>query len=73
MREGDTLVAAKPDRLARSVADLLGIVASLEAKKVGLRILSLGDSEVDTRTPSPRPGLAPGDCVLHFGKRPHFA
>lgn len=39
IREGDVLLVTKPDRLARSVADLLAIVARLEAKHVALRIL----------------------------------
>ena len=42
-------MVTKPDRLARSVADLLGIVNRLEAKGVALRVLSMGDAEVDTR------------------------
>ena len=42
VREGDTLAVTKPDRLARSVRDLLAIVESLKAKKVGLRVLSMG-------------------------------
>jgi DNA invertase Pin-like site-specific DNA recombinase len=54
VREGDVLVVTKPDRLARSVADLLNIVARLEAKKVALRILSMGGTEVDTRSPTGR-------------------
>lgn len=48
-REGDVLVVTKLDRLARSVADLTGIVSRLEAKGVSLRILSMG---VDTATPT---------------------
>lgn len=52
VREGDVLVATKPDRLARSVADLLGIVATLERKGVTLRILSMGGQAVDTATPT---------------------
>src|SRR3954470_24714054 len=40
LRDGDLLVVTKPDRLARSVADLLDIIAKLQAKGVGLRILS---------------------------------
>src|SRR5215469_14715781 len=47
-REGDSLVVAKLDRLARSVADLLAIVDQLNAKKAGLRVLNLG---IDTSTP----------------------
>lgn len=51
-RKGDVLVVSKPDRLARSVADLLTIVGTLEAKGVALRVLSMGGSEVDTRNPT---------------------
>ena len=42
VREGDTLVVTRLDRLARSTADLLGIVAALEGKQVALRILDFG-------------------------------
>ena len=49
-REGDVLVVAKPDRLARSTADLLGIIGRLEAKGVALRVLSMGGQQVDTTT-----------------------
>lgn len=48
-REGDVLVATKLDRLARSVADLMTIIKTLEQKEVGLRILNLG---MDTQTPT---------------------
>lgn len=54
VREGDTVVVTKPDRLARSTADLLGIIGKLEAKGVGLRVLSMGGSELDTRAPTGR-------------------
>jgi DNA invertase Pin-like site-specific DNA recombinase len=47
LREGDVLVATKLDRLARSIAHLVSIVAQLEAKGVALRVLDLG---VDTST-----------------------
>ncbi len=36
VREGDTLVVTRLDRLARSTADLLGIVAMLERQRVGV-------------------------------------
>jgi DNA invertase Pin-like site-specific DNA recombinase len=49
-REGDVLVVSKPDRLARSTADLLSIVSRLEAKGVALRVLSMGGQPVDTTT-----------------------
>jgi DNA invertase Pin-like site-specific DNA recombinase len=51
VREGDTLVVTKLDRLARSVTDLLTIVGRLEAKKVDLRVLSMsGTQTLDTST-----------------------
>lgn len=51
VREGDTLVVTKLDRLARSMVHLLKIVDELERKKVTLRILNMG---VDTSTPTGR-------------------
>jgi DNA invertase Pin-like site-specific DNA recombinase len=39
VRRGDTLVACKPDRLARSTTDLLRIVDDLERRGVGLIML----------------------------------
>lgn len=53
-REGDALVVTRLDRLARSTADLLSIIARLEAKGVALRILDFGGSAVDTQSPSGR-------------------
>ncbi|WP_170582925.1 recombinase family protein [Ruegeria arenilitoris] len=41
-REGDTLVVAKLDRLARSVKHLGEIVEDLESRRVDLRVLNLG-------------------------------
>lgn len=66
IREGDTLVVAKPDRLARSVADLLGIVARLEGKGVALRVLSMGGQAVDTGTPTGRLMLTMLGAVAEF-------
>lgn len=54
VREGDCLCCTKIDRLARSTADLLSIVATLEAKGVALRILDFGGTEVDTTSPTGR-------------------
>jgi DNA invertase Pin-like site-specific DNA recombinase len=67
VREGDTLVVSRLDRLARSTADLLSIVATLEGKQVALRILDFGGTQVDTRSPTGRMLLtmfAAGDAVL---------
>jgi DNA invertase Pin-like site-specific DNA recombinase len=47
IREGDTLVVTRLDRLARSVAHLLQIVETIEKKGAALRIL---DPDIDTST-----------------------
>jgi DNA invertase Pin-like site-specific DNA recombinase len=58
-RDGDGFVVTKLDRLARSVGDLLNIVARLEAKKVTLRVLSMSGSQpLDTSTATGRLMLA---------------
>jgi DNA invertase Pin-like site-specific DNA recombinase len=51
LRKGDALVVTKLDRLARSVADLVAIVARIEAKGASLRILAMN---LDTATPTGR-------------------
>jgi DNA invertase Pin-like site-specific DNA recombinase len=52
LREGDTLVVTKPDRLARSTMDLLATQADLEKRQIGLLILSMGGQPLDTRNPT---------------------
>lgn len=52
VRQGDTLIVTKLDRLARSVADLLAIIARLDTKGVSLRILDFGGSAIDTKGPT---------------------
>ena len=47
VREGDTLIVTKLDRLARSVAHLLEVVELLRTKGAALHILNLG---IDTGT-----------------------
>lgn len=49
VRNGDTLVVTKLDRLARSVSDLVAIQEQLSVKGVGLRILAMN---LDTSTPT---------------------
>jgi len=65
-REGDTLVVTKPDRLARSVADLLALVESLGKRGVGLRVLSMGGAELDTSMPTGRLMLTMLGAVAEF-------
>ena len=52
LREGDVLMVTKPDRLARSTAELLAIEADLSKRKIGLVILSMGGERLDTRNPT---------------------
>jgi DNA invertase Pin-like site-specific DNA recombinase len=55
VREGDQFVCTKLDRISRGVADLLAIIARLEAKEVSLRVLSMsGTQSLDTGTSTGR-------------------
>ena len=66
VRQDDVLMVAKPDRLARSTADLLGIVAQLERKGVALVILSMGGQPLDTRSPTGKLMLTMLGAVAEF-------
>ena len=63
VRDGDTLIVTKPDRLARSTADLLAICEKLKAKGVALRILSL---QMDTSTPTGKLMLTMLGAIAEF-------
>jgi len=52
LRDGDVLMVTKPDRLARSTAELLAIEADLSRRGVGLVVLSMGGERLDTRNPT---------------------
>ena len=52
LRDGDALVVAKPDRLARNTAELLTIEADLSKRGIGLLVLSMGGEKLDTRNPT---------------------
>jgi len=51
LRAGDVVLVAKYDRLARSLSDLLDIVARIEAAGAGFRSLA---EDIDTTTPAGR-------------------
>ncbi len=66
LREGDVLMVTKPDRLARSVADLLGIVGELDARGVALHVMSMGGGALDTGTPTGQMMLTVLGAVAEF-------
>lgn len=51
LRDGDTFIVTKPDRLARNTGELLTIVDNLDKRGVATRIMSMG---VDTGTATGR-------------------
>jgi DNA invertase Pin-like site-specific DNA recombinase len=52
LRDGDVLVVTKPDRLARSTAELLTLEGDLSKRGIGLMVLSMGGERLDTRNPT---------------------
>lgn len=66
LRDGDTLVVCKLDRLARSTAHLLMIVDLLDRKNVALRILDFGGSAVDSGSPTGRLMLTMFSAIGQF-------
>ena len=66
LREGDKLVVAKLDRLARSVRHLGELLETLDSKGAGLVILSMGGQSVDTTTATGRMMLNVMASVAQF-------
>ncbi len=58
IRDGDVLVVTKPDRLARSMADLLAINEQIKAKGATLLVQSISPEPLDARNPT-------GTLMLH--------
>jgi DNA invertase Pin-like site-specific DNA recombinase len=52
LRAGDVLAVTKPDRLARSTAELLAIEVDLSKRDIGMIVLSMGGERLDTRNPT---------------------
>ena len=63
VREGDTLLVTKLDRLARSAIDLLNIVQELQAKGVAFKAL---DQSLDMTTPAGKLQLQVLAAVAEF-------
>jgi DNA invertase Pin-like site-specific DNA recombinase len=63
LREGETVVVWKLDRMSRSLRDMIDIIKFFESKKVGFRSLT---ENIDTTTPS-------GKLIFHiFGSMAEF-
>ena len=54
LREGDTLVVWKLDRLGRDLYHLVSVVQELTERGVGLRVLAGQGAQIDTATPAGR-------------------
>src|SRR6476620_9878700 len=52
LREGDTLVVWKLDRLGRSLRHLVNVVHDLTSQGIGLRVLTGQGAAIDTTTPA---------------------
>jgi DNA invertase Pin-like site-specific DNA recombinase len=52
LREGDTLVVWKLDRLGRSLRHLVNVVHELTSRDIGLRVLTGQGAAIDTTTPA---------------------
>lgn len=63
LRDGDTLVVTKIDRLARSVRELMEIIDEVKDKQADLRILALN---LDTSTPTAKLMLSVLGSVAQF-------
>ena len=54
LREGDTLVVWKLDRLGRDLRHLVTVVEELTERSIGLRVLTGQGAQIDTTTPAGR-------------------
>ena len=52
LRDGDTLIVWKLDRLGRNLRHLVNVVHDLTTRKIGFRVLTGQGASIDTTTPS---------------------
>ena len=52
LRDGDTLVVWKLDRLGRDLRHLVNVVQNLTERAIGLRVLAGQGAQIDTTTPN---------------------
>ena len=57
MREGDTLIVWKLDRLGRNLRHLVNTIYELMERNIGLRVLTGQGANIDTTTASGRLGF----------------
>lgn len=68
MRDGDTLVVWKLDRIGRSLPHVVGLVGDLQKRGIGLKVLT-GDIDCQRRSKSrPFGGVKPGHRVTCRGE-----
>lgn len=51
LHSDDTLVIAALSRLGKSAKKMLDLVDELRTRNIGLRVLNLGEDDIDTKTP----------------------
>ena len=66
LREGDCLVACRPDRLTWHPGSLLKLIDALGKRGVGVVILSVGGPKLDTRDPLSGPAMAALRCIAQW-------
>src|SRR4029078_8173796 len=64
LREGDTLLVTKIDRLARSTSDLYRIISELAEKGVAFRVVD--DPTIDTTSRTGKPGMGILALIAEF-------
>lgn len=66
VREGDSLIVTRLDRLARSTRDFLEIIDRLHSKGVALRVLDFGGSAIDSQSATGRMMLTMFSAFAEF-------